>query len=54
MARFYRKFYAGRRPLLDWLIYLAIGGKFAVSATRSAVARAVAGTHDLWPALHGR
>jgi GT2 family glycosyltransferase len=40
MARFYRKFYASkRRCLLDWLIYFAIGGKFVVSATRSAVAR---------------
>jgi GT2 family glycosyltransferase len=39
MGRFYRKFYAGRRPLLDAVIYLAIGAKLAVSVTRSAVAR---------------
>ncbi len=39
MGRFYRKFYAGRRPLADAVIYLAIGGKFVFSATRSAIAR---------------
>ena len=40
MARFYRKFYAGKRRLpLDLLIYLAIAGKFVISAARSAVAR---------------
>jgi N-acetylglucosaminyl-diphospho-decaprenol L-rhamnosyltransferase len=39
MGRFYRKFYAGRRPLVDGLIYVAIVGKLAVSAARSAVAR---------------
>jgi GT2 family glycosyltransferase len=39
MGRFYRKFYAGRRPLADVVIYLAIGGKFLFSATRSAIAR---------------
>jgi N-acetylglucosaminyl-diphospho-decaprenol L-rhamnosyltransferase len=39
MGRFYRKFYAGERPLVDGLIYLAIGVKFLVSAGRSAVAR---------------
>jgi len=39
MGRFYRKFYAGRRPLLDPVIYAAIGAKLAISATRSAVAR---------------
>jgi GT2 family glycosyltransferase len=39
MGRFYRKFYAGRRPWLDGLIYFAILGKLAVSAGRSAVAR---------------
>lgn len=38
MGRFYRKFYAGRRPLLDGAIYLAIAAKLAVSAARSAVA----------------
>jgi N-acetylglucosaminyl-diphospho-decaprenol L-rhamnosyltransferase len=39
MGRFYRKFYSGRRRLLDLLIYVAILGKLAISATRSAVAR---------------
>lgn len=39
MGRFYRKFYAGRRPLLDAAVYIAIGGKLAISAGRSAVAR---------------
>ena len=39
MGRFYRKFYAGKNPLADTAIYLAIGAKFLLSATRSAVAR---------------
>ena len=39
MGRFYRKFYAGDQPLLDTAVYLGIGGKLAVSATRSAIAR---------------
>lgn len=39
MGRFYRKFYAGRRPLLDLAVYLAIGVKLVISVTRSAVAR---------------
>jgi N-acetylglucosaminyl-diphospho-decaprenol L-rhamnosyltransferase len=39
MGRFYRKFYSGRQPLLDGVIYVAILGKLAISATRSAVAR---------------
>ncbi len=39
MGRFYRKFYAGPRPLLDGAVYLAIGAKLFVSASRSAVAR---------------
>jgi GT2 family glycosyltransferase len=39
MGRFYRKFYAGRRPLLDLAVYAGIGAKFVVAATRSAVAR---------------
>jgi GT2 family glycosyltransferase len=39
MGRFYRKFYAGRRPLVDTAIYLAIGAKFLFSATRSTIAR---------------
>lgn len=39
MARFYRKFQAGRNPLADALIYLAIGAKLAISVTRSTIAR---------------
>jgi GT2 family glycosyltransferase len=39
MGRFYRKFYAGRRPLLDALIYLAIGAKTAVAVLRSVAVR---------------
>ena len=39
MGRFYRKFHAGRNPVLDLLIYVAIGGKLAISITRSAIAR---------------
>jgi N-acetylglucosaminyl-diphospho-decaprenol L-rhamnosyltransferase len=39
MGRFYRKFYAGRRPLFDAVIYLAIMGKLAISIARSALAR---------------
>ena len=39
MGRFYRKFYAGRRPLFDVVIYLAIGAKAAIAVTRSVVAR---------------
>lgn len=39
MGRFYRKFNAGRRPLLDAAVYAAIVGKLAVSSGRSALAR---------------
>jgi N-acetylglucosaminyl-diphospho-decaprenol L-rhamnosyltransferase len=39
MGRFYRKFHGGSNPLLDGLVYLALGAKFAVSVTRSALAR---------------
>ncbi len=39
MGRFYRKFYSGRRPLLDGAIYVAILGKLAIAVTRSTVAR---------------
>jgi GT2 family glycosyltransferase len=39
MGRFYRKFQAGSNPLLDTLVYVGIGAKFALSATRSAIAR---------------
>ena len=40
MGRFYRKFYAGERPLVDAAIYLAIGGKLAVLGVRAARSRA--------------
>lgn len=40
MGRFYRKFYGGRNAAADLSIYLAIGGKLAVSVLRSAVGRA--------------
>lgn len=39
MGRFYRKFYAGRRPVWDAAIYAAIFAKLAVSLTRGAIAR---------------
>ena len=39
MARFYRKFHAGRNLPLDAAVYLAVWVKFAISAGRSAVAR---------------
>jgi N-acetylglucosaminyl-diphospho-decaprenol L-rhamnosyltransferase len=39
MGRFYRKFQAGRQPVLDGAVYAGIGAKLLVSATRSAVAR---------------
>jgi GT2 family glycosyltransferase len=39
MGRFYRKFYAGPRPLVDALIYVAIVGKLAISVARSSLAR---------------
>ncbi len=39
MGRFYRKFYAGASPVADVVIYLAIGAKLLISASRSAVAR---------------
>jgi GT2 family glycosyltransferase len=39
IGRFYRKFYAGRRPLLDAAIYVAIVGKGAIAVSRSVVAR---------------
>ena len=40
MGRFYRKFYAGENPIVDFAVYAGVLGKFAVSATRSAIARA--------------
>ena len=39
MGRFYRKFYAGRNPVLDAAVYLAIAVKLLVSIARSARAR---------------
>jgi N-acetylglucosaminyl-diphospho-decaprenol L-rhamnosyltransferase len=39
MGRFYRKFYAGQRPLVDTVIYTAIMGKFLIAAVRSTIAR---------------
>jgi N-acetylglucosaminyl-diphospho-decaprenol L-rhamnosyltransferase len=39
MARFYRKFYAGKSGLLDAAIYAAIGVKLTVAIVRSTVAR---------------
>ena len=39
MGRFYRKFYAGRRPLADGVIYAAILGKLAIAVARSTIAR---------------
>jgi GT2 family glycosyltransferase len=39
MGRFYRKFYAGRRPLMDGIVYSAIVGKLAIAVTRSTIAR---------------
>jgi len=42
MGRFYRKFQGGSRPLLDALVYIAIGLKLIVSALRSSLARRTA------------
>jgi N-acetylglucosaminyl-diphospho-decaprenol L-rhamnosyltransferase len=39
IGRFYRKYNAGRNPLLDLCVYLAIGVKLAVSVVRSTIAR---------------
>jgi GT2 family glycosyltransferase len=39
MGRFYRKYRAGRRPLLDLLVYACLALKFVVSALNSALAR---------------
>lgn len=39
MGRFYRKFNAGRQPLLDWGVYAAIGLKLAISVLRSGIIR---------------
>jgi len=42
MGRFYRKWYAGERPLVDLAVYAGIGAKLTASATRSAFARRAA------------
>jgi N-acetylglucosaminyl-diphospho-decaprenol L-rhamnosyltransferase len=42
MARFYRKHYAGRRPLLDATVYAGIAAKLAFSVGRNALARRLA------------
>jgi len=42
MARFYRKFHAGRNPLLDAAVYGGIAAKLAIAVTRSTTARALA------------
>jgi N-acetylglucosaminyl-diphospho-decaprenol L-rhamnosyltransferase len=39
MGRFYRKFYAGRNPVLDAAVYVAILAKLGIAVTRSTVAR---------------
>jgi GT2 family glycosyltransferase len=39
IGRFYRKYNAGRNPLLDACVYLALGVKLAVSVVRSTIAR---------------
>jgi N-acetylglucosaminyl-diphospho-decaprenol L-rhamnosyltransferase len=39
IGRFYRKFYAGRNPLMDIAVYAAIAGKFMIAVARSTIAR---------------
>jgi hypothetical protein len=39
MGRFHQTFYAGRRPPLDTVIYVAMGAKTAIAVGRSVVAR---------------
>lgn len=39
MGRYYRKFHAGERPLVDMAVYGALGAKLGVSLVRSALAR---------------
>lgn len=51
MLRFYRKFYAGRRPLIDLLVFGGIGLKFILSVSYSSVARS---THWNWRQRAGR
>ncbi len=47
MGRFYRRFYAGRRPLLDAAVYAGIGIELAVSAARGAMDRRTAYEHQV-------
>ena len=42
MGRFYRRFQAGERPLLDWAVYAGILGKLAISLVRSEASRRAA------------
>jgi N-acetylglucosaminyl-diphospho-decaprenol L-rhamnosyltransferase len=39
MARFYRKFYAGRNRFMDLVVYLGIVGKLLIAVARSTIAR---------------
>jgi GT2 family glycosyltransferase len=39
IGRFYRKFHAGKHPLLDLALYAGLGVKVVISVSRSAVAR---------------
>jgi N-acetylglucosaminyl-diphospho-decaprenol L-rhamnosyltransferase len=39
MGRFYRKFYAGKHPLLDASVYAGLAAKCAISVAKSTVAR---------------
>jgi GT2 family glycosyltransferase len=39
MGRFYRKFYAGKNPLMDVAVYSAIAAKLLIAVSRSALAR---------------
>jgi N-acetylglucosaminyl-diphospho-decaprenol L-rhamnosyltransferase len=39
MGRFYRKFYAGERPLVDVMVYVGLEAKLGLSVARSTVAR---------------
>ena len=50
MGRFYRKFYAGRNPLADFFIYLAIFGKLAISVDRGRRSPAAASPRRFSPA----
>jgi N-acetylglucosaminyl-diphospho-decaprenol L-rhamnosyltransferase len=49
MIRFYRRYYAGRRPLLDLVVYAGVILKFMASALRSAAVRALRTTRASLP-----